>query len=84
MVDSADYTVWRDKVGQIGVGMAADGDHDNAIGSGDYDVWASHYGQTSGGTGAMASHAVPEPATAAPLLVGIAAILVVGRTNRKR
>ncbi len=43
-VDTADYVVWRKSVGQSGVGLPADGDHDGSIGQGDYDVWAANFG----------------------------------------
>ena len=47
-VDAADYVVWRHSLGLTGVGLAADGDHDNAISEGDYNVWRSHFGVVSG------------------------------------
>jgi hypothetical protein len=63
VVDAADYTVWRDSVGQTGVGLAADGDGSHAIDTGDYTVWASNFGTTSPGSGAGRSDTVPEPAS---------------------
>jgi hypothetical protein len=70
IVDAADYTVWRDSLGQMGPGLAADGDGSNAVDSGDYDVWALHFGEHAGsGAGAMIT--APEPASATMLFVGI-------------
>jgi beta-glucanase (GH16 family) len=37
-VDAADYTVWRDSVGQSGIGLAADGSGNGTVDSGDYDT----------------------------------------------
>ena len=66
VVDAADYTVWRDTLGQMGTGLAADGDASGTIDAGDYDVWKMHFGETAGAGSAGASpsrFAVPEPAT---------------------
>jgi hypothetical protein len=79
VVDGADYIIWRSTVGQTGVSMVADGDHDNTIGSGDYDVWFAHYGNAASGRGALAGQAVPEPKSAMLLIIGTSSILVVRR-----
>ncbi len=73
-VDAADYTVWRDAMGQSGAVLAADGDGSGTVDEADYAVWKSHFGKTAGG-GTLAHHAVPEPATLAMLLLGMAAML---------
>jgi hypothetical protein len=68
IVDAADYTVWRNALGQTGPGLAADGDGNLSINENDYFVWKSAYGMVTGppGTGGSAFHlAVPEPATLA-------------------
>jgi hypothetical protein len=64
-VDAADYTVWRDSLGQSGAGLAADGNTNNQIDTGDYTVWKSNFGQSATGGGSIAglNAAVPEPAT---------------------
>lgn len=62
-VDTADYTIWRDTLGQTGSGLTADGNGNNQIDAGDYSVWKVHFGQTAGsGSNAIANAAVPEPA----------------------
>ena len=48
VVDAADYSIWRDTLGQVGAGLLADGNHNNTIDAGDYDVWKSNFGMTSG------------------------------------
>jgi hypothetical protein len=63
VVDAADYTVWRDSLGQTGTGLAADGDNDGAVTVLDYQVWQLNFGKTSGGSGAGHGGVVPEPAS---------------------
>jgi parallel beta-helix repeat protein/predicted outer membrane repeat protein len=47
-VDAADYTVWRNTLGQTGLVLysGADGDGDGSITISDYDVWKSHFGES--------------------------------------
>ena len=44
VVDAADYTVWRDSVGQTGPGLAADYNGDQVVNQKDYDAWRFHFG----------------------------------------
>jgi hypothetical protein len=78
-VDAADYTVWQDSFGQIGAGLAADGNGSNEIDADDYTVWKSHFGQMAGSGLALPSNeklsaAVPEPASLVILLSGMVAM----------
>jgi hypothetical protein len=62
-VDAADYTVWRDTLGQsVALGTGADGDLSGTIDAGDYDVWVNEFGKSSANVSAAAA-SVPEPAT---------------------
>lgn len=82
IVNAADYTVWRDKLGQTAPGDPADGSGNGIVDSADYDVWKSHFGQTAqitfpllgGGSASsgLGTATVPEPKTAVLLLVGAA------------
>jgi hypothetical protein len=65
VVDAADYTVWRNTLGQMGAGLAADGNGDSVVDADDYGVWKSHFGNMAPGSGSAtsANSAVPEPAT---------------------
>ncbi|TWT33956.1 hypothetical protein KOR34_37920 [Posidoniimonas corsicana] len=71
VVDAADYTVWRDTLGQsVPVGTGADGDGDGQIDQGDYVAWRSNYGLGSGASAAV--DAAPEPLAAALALIAAA------------
>jgi hypothetical protein len=70
-VDAADYTIWRDTLGQTvtSPGSGADGDESGEIDAGDYQYWKDRFGQVVSGGGAAAI-AVPEPATISFFLGG--------------
>jgi fibronectin-binding autotransporter adhesin len=76
-VDAADYTLWRNSLGQSGIGLAADGDGDRQVDSDDYAMWKTHFGEAIGsGSGGQASspsppniEAVPEPRSCIVLFV---------------
>jgi hypothetical protein len=68
VVDAADYTVWRDTLGQMGTGLAADGNGDNKVDSADYTIWKQGF---LGGSGSLAdSTPAPEPSALALLAIG--------------
>jgi hypothetical protein len=60
VVDAADYTVWRDRLG-------------TTYTQADYNIWKANFGNHSG-SGASATTGVPEPATLWMLLAGILTI----------
>lgn len=67
LVNLADYTVWRDTLGQVvAPGTAADGDGDGAITPLDYTVWKDHFGPPTPAA-AIALASVPEPSSVLPL-----------------
>jgi T5SS/PEP-CTERM-associated repeat protein len=62
VVDSADYVLWRNTLGQTGSGLAADGNGNGQVDAADFDIWRAHFGQTPGsGAAASENFAVPEP-----------------------
>jgi len=75
-VDAADFTMWRDLLGQSGGGLIADGDFDGDVDEDDYTVWKTAFGFQRGpftAGSAAAAVAVPEPATITlVLMMGLA------------
>ena len=63
VVDAADYTVWRDTLGQsVADYAAADGNGSGVIDQDDYEVWKNNFGATtSSGIGIGSAISVPEP-----------------------
>jgi hypothetical protein len=83
-IDAADYTVWRDALGQsVTAWSGADGNGDGLVDGADYDIWQQNYGKMIpdlGGAGGAA--AVPEPNCWA-LIVSFAGAMPLGwRRNR--
>lgn len=65
IVSAASYSVWRDNVGQAGVGVPGDGNADSEVNLQDYELWQSGFGSSNAvvapsvtGGGALA---IPEP-----------------------
>jgi hypothetical protein len=85
VVDAADYTVWRDTLGQsVTPGNGADGNANGMIDNGDYDFWKSHFGDVLAGAGSSAdqSATVPEPGTI--LQVAFGALMLTVRSMCRR
>jgi hypothetical protein len=95
VVDAADYTTWRDTLGQSVAmdGDGADGDESGEIDAGDYTYWVERFGNVVPEGGASAHFApgespgaisaiVPEPATLALLLIASAGLVVNGARSR--
>jgi hypothetical protein len=77
VVDAADYTVWRNTLGQEvdPDGSGADGNASGEIDAGDYLFWKERYGDVvMPGTGGLAI--VPEPASLSLVVVGLAPLFV--------
>lgn len=73
IVDAADYTVWRDSLGDfVDKGAGADGNGNGEIDEEDFLIWRQYFGNTLPTPGAGSTPAVPEPASA--LLCGLAAL----------
>jgi hypothetical protein len=83
VVDAADYTVWRNTLGQEVAmdGDGADGDADGIVDDGDYDFWKERFGDVIPPGGGSAS-SVPEPTALSLPIVGLLAL--VSATIRRR
>lgn len=77
IVDTADYIIWRNTLGQnVPSGTGADGDNNGVIQQADYNIWMANYGKPAGaGATFNADAAVPEPAAALMLTLGLAMLL---------
>ncbi len=76
IVDAADYTYWRNRIGQhVNLGTGADGDLSGVIDAGDYDIWKANFGKlvpnVPPGAGAGSVAGVPEPTALALLLAAL-------------
>jgi FG-GAP-like repeat len=83
-VDAADYVVWRNTIGQVGTGLAADGNLNNQIDTGDYDIWRANFGRApsegssaASGAGTRANTPVPEPTAVIMLIVAMAVLSII-------
>ena len=71
VVDAADYTVWRNHLGQTFNLPNRDLANGGPISTADYTSWKTRFGNTSGAGGLSASTGVPEPSAALLLLMGM-------------
>jgi hypothetical protein len=78
VVDAADYALWRNTLGLMGAGLAADGNNDGTVNQADYDLWRANFGKMvppgSGGALASSIASVPEPAAGILLIIGVASL----------
>ena len=84
VVDAADYTVWRNKLGS---GVSLPNDNTPGVAADDYTRWKANFGAVSPGIGdgsgaASLNATVPEPSTA--LLAAFSLAAAVRRTRRKK
>ena len=71
IVDAADYSVWRDSMGQNGIGLPADGSGNGSVGSEDYNLWKANFSTADAPGAASISASVPEPSAVVPMSVGL-------------
>ncbi len=71
-VDSHDYDAWRSSFGAQT--FIVDGNGDGLTDAADYVIWRKNLGRTAAGGASMVAMAVPEPASALPLLMGVLAM----------
>lgn len=86
IVDAADYTLWRDN---RGANVALPNENPSATTPGavdqeDYAYWKSRFGAASGSGSFADASAVPEPSTAALMLLAIAGAITLKCRNTRR
>lgn len=70
-VDAADYTIWRDNLGNtVTPYTEGDADGNGIVDNADYDLWVTNYGATSASTSSKIN-AVPEPISMLLFLFGL-------------
>jgi autotransporter-associated beta strand protein len=82
VVDAADYTYWRDRLGQnLTLPQSDPNDTDGVVTTAEYNFWKSRFGATSGSASSSLSgnQAVPEPASLALSMLAVVAWLGVYR-----
>jgi T5SS/PEP-CTERM-associated repeat protein len=88
IIDAADYTVWRDTLGQQGPGLDADGNGDEIVDVEDYNLWKSRFGASVSGEASVIPEglatSVPEPAAIGPALLAMSPMVVVSARRRVR
>lgn len=83
VVDAADFTVWRDFLGDtVSPGTSADGNLDGLIDGSDYQLWFDNFGTDYRGATGAAIASVPEPHSGMLLLVFTTAMAVLHRRRR--
>jgi hypothetical protein len=87
VVDAADYTFWRDRLGQnVTLPNSNPADIDGVVTQAEYTYWKSRFGATSGsgaggGSAALGAATVPEPASW--MLAVLAGLFLNYRSRRK-
>ncbi|MEN1680560.1 MAG: hypothetical protein AAGJ46_13305 [Planctomycetota bacterium] len=72
VIDMADFTVWRDNLGNnVGIpGIAGDGNFDGVVDLADYELWKTNFGMM----GTQAMQPIPEPQTGALAILATALV----------
>ena len=82
-VDAADYTTWRDHLGD-GDESALNGNGDgmNGVDAGDYTLWVDSFGTHNEGGGSLGAGNVPEPASVTLMAMGLIGLATARRRLR--
>jgi hypothetical protein len=76
-VDAADYVLWRK-----GGPLQNEGDTPGVVNEADYAVWRANFGESLPGSGAsLETAAIPEPVSAALLVMGVALLASIRRSR---
>jgi len=83
VVGLADYTIWRDSLGQTGDDLPADGDANNTIDIEDYLLWSEHFNELAPAA-IVVQNAVPEPSSVLLLAIGGAGCCLAAARERRK
>jgi hypothetical protein len=79
-VDAADYTYWRDQLGQaISLPNSDPADNDGVVTQAEYEFWTSHFGTSIGAGNSARTVAVPEPSTLSLTILAFSAFVACRR-----
>jgi hypothetical protein len=87
LVDAADYTVWRNRLGShfdLNGNGDETGESAGVVDSADYDFWKAHFGEMAGsgnGSAGASPSLVPEPASATLLLLAAVGLVTFRRSR---
>lgn len=85
MVDLADYSVWRDALGQVEIaGTGADGDGSGLVDAGDYTTWKSNFGRIVSSAVASQAYHVPEPSGGWLAITGLLTLAITVYASHRR
>lgn len=82
IVDAADYSVWRDKLGST-LDPRADGDTNGIVNLLDYNIWKANFGASAGAGAVSAAAIAPESPTAVLGLVCLVGCVLFGPIRRR-
>jgi len=80
-VNAADYTVWRNTLGETNV-LLADGNNNGVVDYADYGVWKINFGATGSAQASATDAAVPEPSSVGLLAGLLTMVIAAGRDTR--
>jgi Cadherin domain len=81
VVDTSDYVVWRNSLGQSGSELPADGNGNGVVDQADYDLWRANYGRVAEPGAAAFLDVVSRPTSQAPEEMSVALVETESATN---
>lgn len=82
IVDAADYSLWRNTLGQMGSNLPADGNRNGRVDAADYALWKQNFGAS--GSGSVGFGSVPEPGSLTVLTLAAVIFVCSPRQIRRK